>query len=285
MSVENAFIERLATLSRTGKPFASVTTVEVVGSTPQDVGSKMLVDLNGLVSGTVGGGKVEQAAIQFAQSMMTLQSEFSDSRTTKLVRWNLKRDIGMTCGGTVALLFEAFNVQTWTVCVFGAGHVAQAVIRGLELLSCNVVCVDSRKEWLDKLIDYPALNKILAERPADHVEKLPSDAQILCMTMGHASDLPIIESIFRSKRTFSFVGVIGSKAKRAVLCKELAALGIDREKLEKLNCPIGLKMDGELIGNNQPGEIAISVLAQLVYERQKGRAQATTADENNVELR
>ena len=46
------------------------------------------------------------------------------------------------------------------------------------------------------------------------------------MTMGHATDRPILEEIFRQNRQFPFLGVIGSKAKRAVLVKELAAAGI-----------------------------------------------------------
>ncbi len=50
------------------------------------------------------------------------------------------------------------------------------------------------------------------------------------MTMGHATDRPILEEIFRQGREFPFLGVIGSQAKRAVLLKELAAAGIPAEQ-------------------------------------------------------
>ncbi|MEM6799239.1 MAG: XdhC family protein, partial [Planctomycetota bacterium] len=70
MAAPHAFIERLAELSSAGRPFASVTLVEAVGSTPQDAGSKMLVDEQGLVYGTVGGGRVENQAIGHAQEML-----------------------------------------------------------------------------------------------------------------------------------------------------------------------------------------------------------------------
>ena len=86
------------------------------------------------------------------------------------------------------------------------------------------------------------------------------------MTMGHATDRPILEEIFRQGREFPFLGVIGSKAKRAVLLKELAAAGIPAEQAGTFHCPIGLD-----IGTNQPGEIAISVVAQLIQERDRWR--------------
>lgn len=47
MPTPHGFIEKLAELSKGGGPFVSVTMVEAVGSTPQDAGSKMLVDAGG----------------------------------------------------------------------------------------------------------------------------------------------------------------------------------------------------------------------------------------------
>ena len=57
------------------------------------------------------------------------------------------------------------------------------------------------------------------------------------MTMGHATDRPILEEIFRQGRKFPFLGVIGSKAKRAVLVKELAAAGIPADEAERVPLP------------------------------------------------
>ena len=70
MPVAHGFIEKLADLSRRGAPFVCVTLVEAIGSTPQDAGSKILVDASGLVLGTVGGGRIEQQAISQAQALL-----------------------------------------------------------------------------------------------------------------------------------------------------------------------------------------------------------------------
>ena len=114
-----------------------VTLVEVVGSSPQDVGSKMLVTKDGLHGGTIGGGKVEFKAINEAKILLE-----NKILTKSFVAWNLKKDVGMSCGGIVSLYFEAFHTKTCKIAVFGAGHVANALIPQLLLLECQIRCLD-----------------------------------------------------------------------------------------------------------------------------------------------
>ena len=120
-----------------------VTVAAVRGSVPTEAGSKILVSEAGLIAGTVGGGKVEAQAVRKAQKLMM------KGEGCELVTWNLQRDVGMTCGGEMSLLFEAFGGgEGWHVVVFGAGHVSQAVVNLLATLSCRVDVVDEREEWL-----------------------------------------------------------------------------------------------------------------------------------------
>jgi xanthine dehydrogenase accessory factor len=261
----HGFVERLAELSQSSIPFVCVTLVEAVGSTPQDTGSKMLVTRGGLVTGTVGGGRVEHKAIELAIEMLARPTADSP-QSTAFVEWNLKRDVGMTCGGSVKLFFETYNHSDWRIVVFGAGHVAAEVVVCLSRLDCHITCVDPRAEWLDRIPSASRLRKICSDRPQEFVAQVPDDAFVVCMTMGHATDRPILEEIFRQGRQFPFLGVIGSKAKRAVLVKELIAAGIPPATAKAFHCPIGLEL-----GTNQPGEIAISVVAQLIEERDRWR--------------
>jgi xanthine dehydrogenase accessory factor len=280
MPTPHGFVERLAELSQSGVPFVCVTMVQAVGSTPQDAGSKMLVNADGLITGTVGGGRVEAKAIEFAQKMLRHQETppLPVSPSPRLIDWNLKRDVGMTCGGTVKLFFEAYNHCEWRIVIFGAGHVAAAVVECLAQLDCHVTCIDPRSEWLDRIPARERLRKIQCDEPRTLVTELPMDAFVVCMTMGHATDRPILEEIFRRNRTFPFLGVIGSRAKRAVLLKELTAAGIPAERANAFHCPIGLE-----IGTNQPGEIAVSVVAQLIQQRDRWRAGASAAEPRHRE--
>jgi xanthine dehydrogenase accessory factor len=266
MPVPHGFIEKLAELSASGAPFVSVTMVEAVGSTPQDAGTKMLVDADGLVFGTVGGGRVENRAIEFAHQMLDERPAVASN----LVEWNLQRDVGMTCGGTVKLYFEAYNLADWRVVIFGAGHVAQALARVLLETECQVVCLDPRREWLDKLPTTGQLHKRQTDDLAGQVAALHDDDFVLCMTMGHRTDRPILEEILRQRREFAYLGVIGSRAKRKVLVRELIDAGIAPDLAENFRCPIGLDL-----GTDQPGEIAVSVAAELIRARDENSPQRT----------
>ena len=257
------YIEALSELAATSRPFVSVTMVEATGSTPQDAGSKMLVDASGRVHGTVGGGKVEHHAIEFAKEMLN-----DADRSREIVDWNLQRDIGMTCGGLVKLFFEVYNRDDWHIVVFGAGHVAQALVTVLLTLDCRVTCFDPRQEWVDRLPDHDRLSKVCTDDLSAEASKLKSSDYVICMTMGHSTDRPILSTIFRKQIAPTYLGVIGSKSKRGALVRELKEDGISPDAAEQFLCPIGLP-----IGSNQPAEIAISIAAQLIEHRdgQKNR--------------
>ena len=249
------YIEQLAHLIQTGRPFVAVTLVEAIGSTPQDTGTKMLVTEEGLAFGTVGGGRVEMQAIRQAQQM--LQRPTNGLR--QLVDWNLQRDVGMTCGGVVKLFFEAYNVDDWHIVVFGAGHVAQALVRCLLQLDCRITCVDGRPDWLRKMPQHARLRIVESANPEEEVKQLQPDDYVVCMTMGHNTDLPILNAIFSRLLKLPYLGVIGSRSKRNVLLRDMEKNGLPKESIGEFFCPIGLP-----IGTNQPAEIAISIAAQIL---------------------
>jgi xanthine dehydrogenase accessory factor len=247
------FYQQLIEWVESGTPLAVVTVTSTHGSAPTDAGSKMVVTSDGLVMGSVGGGRVEAKAIEHAQSMLRAR------QWTATTDWSLKADVGMTCGGRVALYYETHNVTTWQIVIFGAGHVTAALARVLHALPCHLTCIDPRRDWLERL---PAgTNTILTEDPPAVVDTLADDSYVLCMTRGHASDRPVLKRIFDTGRQFPFLGVIGSKAKAAVLRKELLAEGVPADQIQ-FECPVGLP-----IGSNDPAEIAISISAQLLQVR------------------
>ena len=137
-------LRQMQALLEEGTSFVCVTLVDIKGSTPRARGGRMLVTASGLHSGTIGGGLVEAKALEYSQKFM-LQNELSDQ--TKFIQWNLNRDIGMSCGGSVKLYFESFNNNPWQIMIFGAGHVAQALIPLLLRLDCKLTCYDTRNEW------------------------------------------------------------------------------------------------------------------------------------------
>jgi xanthine dehydrogenase accessory factor len=251
------FFEDLNELAESGAPFVSVTVVDTLGSTPQDRGSKMLVTAEGRQHGTVGGGKIEARCIQEAQAMLADDT----APKTRFYQWSLDKDIGMTCGGIVRVYFEALNVTRWNIVVFGAGHVANALVEVLLRLDCRVTCFDPRPEWIDRLPSSPRLRKVLSADLPSEVAGIPEGSFVVLMTMGHTTDKPILLEILRT-RTFPYLGVIGSNAKAKRLRGDVIDAGLPEEQTRAFLCPMGLEL-----GSNHPHEIAISVAAQMLQKR------------------
>ena len=242
-------------LSTEQRSFVLVTITLIRGDAPQDLGAKCLVTKDGLVAGTVGGGKIEAKAITVAQELLESSQRSAPLQHT----WNLQKDIKMTCGGEMTLLFEHFPAAQWTIALFGAGHVGQALSRTLSKLQCQLTVIDSRKEWIDRLAGVPTK---LIPTPKEAVRIFTKDTFFICMTQGHAHDVPILEQIFKHFPQAPYIGVIGSKTKALAIKKDLKALGVDDEFLEKLHIPMGLPL-----GSNDPEEISISIAAQCLQVR------------------
>jgi xanthine dehydrogenase accessory factor len=240
-----------------GETVTVVTVTGVRGSVPGEVGAKMVVGADGRILGTVGGGKVESKAVEVAAEML------SGGTRCVLATWNLQRDVGMTCGGEMSFLFERVAGRPeWHVVIFGAGHVAQAVVHVLANMACRIDVVEERAEWLGQLPAGRNISSHLVARFEDGVRLVRDGSMVVCMTKGHSTDRPVLREVFLGGLGVSFVGAIGSAAKRAVLLRELQEDGVGEEILQCLVCPLGLP-----IGGNDPAEIAVSIAAQLLERR------------------
>lgn len=248
----------------TGVPFAIVTVIETTGSVPQNAGSRMLVTEGGWYWGTIGGGRVEKRAIDEALAMLKERVDSPSGVDTRLYEWSLSKDIGMTCGGSVKVYFEAHNRGDWRVAVFGAGHVGNALVTMLSRLDCRIDCFDTREDWLARLPESPRLRIQLVKDMPSRVGELVDGTFVVLVTMGHATDAPVLLEVLKqySPERFPYIGVIGSRAKAARLRKEVVEAGLDSGLAEVFKCPMGLD-----IGSNHPQEIAISIVSQLLKVR------------------
>ncbi len=95
--------QRMAQLEREGRRYAVCTVVRTVGSTPQVVGAKMIVDDLGRLTGTLGGGCVEGDAFDEARRVIgTSETSLREYELTEELAW----DTGLVCGGTMWIWIE-----------------------------------------------------------------------------------------------------------------------------------------------------------------------------------
>lgn len=95
-----AWIEQLRDLDRRGEPSVLVTVAGARGSSPREVGARMVVTEKN-VSGSIGGGQLEYRCAQIAAEMLR-----GEQRICKRQRFPLGPSLGQCCGGVVEVLFE-----------------------------------------------------------------------------------------------------------------------------------------------------------------------------------
>lgn len=257
--LDRSFIRQIESLQQAGISFCLATIVDARGSIPQIVGARAIFTADGLAHGTVGGGTLEVTCQKKAIELL----EGDEAVRTDFQRYNLQKDLGMTCGGELALFFEVYRQElNWNIVIFGAGHVAQTLCRFLIELDCHVVCVDTRAEWLERLPRSEKLEACRVGNYCDGVDRIVPGADVILMTMGHGSDMPILKAIEKRGMAIAHLGVIGSDAKSAIVRKQLVQDGLPPEFIDRIVCPLGDK-----VGDNTPAEIAVGIVTQLLRLR------------------
>ena len=235
------------------EPVALVTVIKCFGSTPCDVGSRMIVTKDKQIHGTIGGGKLEFKAIEEA---ITALKENRIIETT----YTLGPEFEQCCGGKVELIIEPMN-QSPELFLFGAGHIGVEICHLLKDTPFQVNLIDSRENWFSNLEfdDHVKTHSVKLNdfKTFKDVVRWGKNCYVLVMTHDHTIDFEIIAMAL--KQETKYLGLIGSETKRIrfnnMLIKEMSI----KEGMGNVICPIGIEL-----GGNSPKEIAISVVAQLL---------------------
>lgn len=246
------FVE-MARLAEQGEAFVVATVVSTAGSSPQKPGAKVLVLEGGRLLGTVGGGAVERQVIEAARELLA-----DGAASTRLFEAQLTQDLGMGCGGRMTVFLEKVG-KPERVCVFGAGHVAQALCAAARAAGFRVTVADARPEWLSEE-RFPGAERALGDPRAFAREAAMDGAAACVMTHDHGLDQELAEVLL--ERPLRYLGVIGSARKGERLRAHLRERGFSPEAVARVRTPMGLP-----IGAQSPAEIAVSIAAELIALR------------------
>ena len=142
--------------------------------------------------------------------------------------------------------------------LFGAGHVGRAVVLALAPLPFTVRWIDSRPDQFPQYVPQNVVT-VRTEAVDRELAEAPRDALVIVMTHSHPLDFDITVAALR-RRTFDFVGLIGSETKRARFVSFARQMGVAQRDIERLVCPIGITE----IKGKEPPVIAAALAAQLL---------------------
>lgn len=127
---------------RAGHAVSLVTVVQTWGSAPRPPGALLAVRGDGLVSGSVSGGCVEDDLIARAKAALAAAAATADAATEarsrpELIVYGVDKDeaarFGLPCGGTLRLVHEPLQSVVWIEDVLTRTAAHQLVARTLDL--------------------------------------------------------------------------------------------------------------------------------------------------------
>jgi xanthine dehydrogenase accessory factor len=255
------FYEEILKIVSEGKSAAVATIIGTKGSTPREAGAKMLIREDGKTWGSVGGGCLEAEVWQEAMKVMREEKP-------RTIHFDLTgkeaQESGMICGGIMDLYIEPV-VPSPHAFIFGGGHVSQYLARMSNLVGFQITVVDDRPQFANPE-RFPDVQEVIAEEFALALPRLKvnKSSYLVIVTRGHAYDQEVLEWAVTTDARY--IGMIGSKKKIQMVYGNLEARGISPEKIKRVHAPIGLS-----IGAVTPEEIAVSIVAEMIQERRKGK--------------
>jgi xanthine dehydrogenase accessory factor len=149
-----------------------------------------------------------------------------------------------------------------TLLIAGAGHIGAALAQIGALCGFEVIVVDDRASFANRE-RLPFADRVVVEDIPRFVNEFPIDADtyIVIVTRGHRHDAHVLRECIGSNA--KYIGMIGSKRKICVIYEELLRQGLaTKEQLRRVHSPLGLTL-----GDQEVGEIAVSIAAELIAVR------------------
>lgn len=146
--------------------------------------------------------------------------------------------------------------------VLGGGHIALPVCEFGAKCGFQVCVVDDRPSFANAA-RFPLAQQVLCESFETAIEKLQVTAfdYVVVITRGHKHDADCLRVLLPGQAP-AYLGMIGSRRRVRGLMEMLKEEGFDEAHLNSICTPIGLN-----IGAVTPGEIAISIMAEVIAHK------------------
>ncbi len=145
--------------------------------------------------------------------------------------------------------------------VFGAVHIAQPLATMAKLLGFSVTICDARPAFTSRE-RFPDADEVLVGWPGDVMDRLTIDRRTYVVILSH--DARFEDPVFPvlKERPVRYIGAMGSRRTHRMRSERLAGEGWSDDEIARIHGPVGLD-----IGAEQPAEVAVSILAEMIQVR------------------
>lgn len=243
------FFTWVSQLAREREAFALCIVTEKIGSGPVSVGDVMAVTVDRRRIGTLGGWSFEKLFLDRVIKMIR------EGRSGPIeVDISGREKGGLECGGKIKIFVSVFQPPP-RIIIFGAGHIGTALAKISSIIGYDTILVEEKD--VKPNADYKQIK--IVESYREYAASMEGNKDtFIVITVGEVD--PCVE-ILREllKREYRYIGLLGSKRKVMRVKEELARSGVPENRIATVRGPAGLK-----IGARKPGEIAISIMAEII---------------------
>ncbi len=145
--------------------------------------------------------------------------------------------------------------------VFGAVHIAQELCRMAYWLGFRVIVNDARPFFTTEE-RFPEAEDVVVGWPDEVADRIEIDARTYVVMLSHDARFedPVLPWVLGGPA--KYIGVMGSRRTHRRRVNRLLEAGFDDRQIARIHGPVGLD-----IGAEQPGEVAISILAEMIQVR------------------
>lgn len=255
---DSEIVDRMKEFLDRGESTVLCTLIRKVGSGPRDVGAKMLVNIDGNIYGTIGGGGMERALVSEALEALRKGKPTTIRFSLGLEAGGDKVYIDSRCGGEVEVFLDVYEPEPRLI-IIGSGHIAHPLAEFAQRTGFRVVVVDDAETNCEERYPAADIRNGPFKEELERLEVWPSD--FVAIVHGETGyELPALRAML--KRKPRYIGLLGSRHKAEKHRERLLSEGFDGVSVEGINAPIGLD-----IGAETPEEIAISILAEIIKKR------------------
>ena len=159
-------------------------------------------------------------------------------------------------------IFVETYIRPIKVIIVGAVHIAQYLVDFAKSLNFEISIIDPRGYFASEQ-RFPDM-KIINKWPDEAFKEIETNENSALIALSHDPkiDDPALQHALNKK--FYYIGALGSKKTHENRCQRLKEAGFNKEQINSIHGPIGIKL-----GGRSAPEIALSIIAQLVSETYK----------------